>query len=241
MNLRATLGALVAALLLIALPTSARAHAVLLDPPPRDDQIKVFPCGGASPTPAGDPQRTVLSAGSTITVQFQETIQHPGYFRIAFSPDGSTGFDDHVLVAMIPDTEGLDYTAQVTLPSTPCDGCSLQLIQCMDGSLPPVATCNNYYSCADIILVGPGGGGTADAGLAPPPDAAPGSSDAGPPAVIGEAPGLGCSTSGRHATPPWLLALLTLGIGSGRRIRTFISGFKARCPAFGRSPKKKSH
>ena len=212
--------------LLVALlvPARAWAHAVMIDPPPRDpDLIKVEPCGGAGPTPAGAASRTRLVAGSTITVHFQETVQHPGYFRIAFTNDGLTGFDQHVLVPMIADGDQLDYTAEVTLPDTPCDSCSLQLIQCMDGALPPVGECFNYYSCSDIVLTGPGGGGGAadasvdaggggDADAGPlPPDAASGN-DPGDPSV-GAAPGLvgACSVGGRGHGPVWP-AVLLLGL-----------------------------
>lgn len=183
MRLRSSTGVFAVLLAGLLVPRAAQAHAVLIDPPPRDpNQIKVFPCGGAGPTAAGSSRRTVLQAGSTITVQFNEFVQHPGYFRIAFSDNGVDGFDQHVLVPMIADTNGSNYTVQVPLPNTPCDNCSIQLIQCMDGSLPPVSSCSNYYSCADVILEAGGGGGGSDAGTPPgpgEPDAAPGSPDAG--------------------------------------------------------------
>jgi uncharacterized protein (TIGR03382 family) len=197
-----------AALLLV--PSLAHAHAVLLDPPPRDpNQIKTFPCGGAGPTAAASAQRTSYAAGSTITVEFSEFVQHPGYFRIAFSPNGLDGFDQHVLVPMIADTNGSHYSVQVTLPNTPCDSCSLQLIQCMDGSLPPVASCSNYYSCADLVLTG--AAGTPDAGPPPPPGTPdadvenpppPGSPDAAPGQTGGTPGGDEGSVSGACTVVP---------------------------------------
>jgi hypothetical protein len=208
---------------------------VLLDPPPRDpNQIKIFPCGGAGPTAAGGAQRTVLQAGSTITVEFSEFVQHPGYFRIAFSDNGVDGFDQHVLVPMIADTDDSHYTVQVPLPSTPCDNCTLQLVQCMDGSLPPVSSCSNYYSCADVILEGPGGSGPPDAGPPPPPgtpDAAPpppGSPDAGtdpgggePQAGTSGPVAGGCSIAGGAAGshPGLLWVLLPLFVALPRLAR----------------------
>ena len=210
-------------LALLLMPTLAHAHAVMIDPPPRDpDEIKIAPCGGVGPTSAGGAQRTRLQAGSTITVTFKETIQHPGYFRIAFSPDGLTGFDEHILVPMIADTDGEDYSAPVQLPTTPCDACSLQLIQCMDATLPPVASCNNYYSCSDIVLTAGPPGTAADAGADAPPDA--GGADLLPP----EPPGLGCSASGRQASPPWPTLLLLVGAVAVARLRHAL-----RRPAFG--------
>src|SRR6266540_3972409 len=215
---------LVLPLLTILFPSLAHAHSVMLDPPPRDpDQIKIAPCGGAGPTPAGAATRTVLEAGSTITVEFAETVQHPGYFRIAFSENGLTGFDEHVLVPMIPDTNGQNYSVQVQLPSTPCDNCSLQLIQCMDGSNPPVSSCSNYYSCSDIVLTsGPGGPPPPDAGTpADPaaPDAGVGAGNPGPgpgPGEGNDGPKIddgvqgGCSMGGRPASHSSALAWFLL-------------------------------
>jgi MYXO-CTERM domain-containing protein len=214
---RASLAAILALVLEAALASSASAHTVMVDPPPRDpDQIKIAPCGGAGPTSAGGAQRTVLEAGSTITVRFAETVQHPGYFRIAFSPDGLTGFDQHILVPMIADTGGADYAVQVHLPSTPCDHCSLQVIQCMDGSLPPIAECSNYYSCSDVILTGPGGEpGAADAG---PGSADGASSDPG--GAPAEAPSLfGCTIAPHAPASPWLVVAALLGCFEMRRRR----------------------
>ena len=220
-------------LAIVLAPALAQAHAVMLDPPPRDpNQIKIFPCGGAGPTPAGSSLRTTLQAGSTITVEFAETVQHPGYFRIAFSPDGLTGFDQHVLVPMIADTNGSHYTAQVQLPSTPCDNCSLQLIQCMDGAMPPVASCSNYYSCSDLVLTaGPGGGGGGADASVPGGGPGPGAPDAGGGGPGGDPdpgaadPGVtGACAIGMPGRPeagnggPWLgMLLVGVGVVAGMR------------------------
>ena len=109
--------------------------------------IKVGPCGVArTNTPA------VFKAGETITLQWESTIHHQGYFRIAFSPAGDAGFDQNVLLDNVQEFDNRytgEYSAQVTLPSEPCDDCSLQMIQVMLDRSPPT----NYYSCADIQLV----------------------------------------------------------------------------------------
>jgi hypothetical protein len=212
MRLRSSTGVLAALLAAVLAPGVAQAHTVLLDPPPRDpNQIKVFPCGGAGPIAAGSAQRTVFQAGSTITVQFNEFVQHPGYFRIAFSDNGLDGFDDHVLVPMIADTNGSNYTVQVPLPSTPCDNCSIQLIQCMDATLPPVSSCSNYYSCADVILQGPAGPGAPDAG--PPP--APGTPDADVPP--GTDPGGDPQAGSSSGAVSGACTIAAGGTGSGSR------------------------
>lgn len=112
------------------------------------------PCGGVNRTTTA----LVLQSGSTIDVQFEETINHPGYFRIAFSPNADTGFDQNILVANIPEVPSTRfYTQTITLPDIECSDCTLQLIQVMTDRTPPT----NYYSCADIHLT--------TSGTLPPP------------------------------------------------------------------------
>ncbi len=107
------------------------------------------PCGGAARTT----NAAVLQSGSTINVQFEETINHPGYFRIAFSSASDVGFDQNILVANIPEvTASRFYTQSITLPDIECNDCTLQLIQVMTDRNPPT----NYYSCADIQLTASG-------------------------------------------------------------------------------------
>ena len=105
--------------------------------------------------------------GATITVTWDETIDHPGHFRISFDDDGEDdfvdpdGFDDvsggpTVLMDGIADrsVRGGDatYTQQVTLPDVECENCTLQLIQVMSDK-PPYGDGNDiYYQCADIVL-----------------------------------------------------------------------------------------
>ncbi|HEY7771608.1 MAG TPA: SCE4755 family polysaccharide monooxygenase-like protein [Marinagarivorans sp.] len=109
------------------------------------DDIKTGPCGAArTSNPA------VFKTGETVTLQWEATINHRGYFRIAFSPANDEGFDNHVLLDNIPERTGTgEYSAEVTLPDEPCDNCTLQLIQVMLDRNPPT----NYYACADIQLL----------------------------------------------------------------------------------------
>ena len=120
--------------------------------PPRSDNdgIKSGPCG-SDPRSANPP---VFSPGQQIIVEWEETINHPGYFRIAFSPADDQGYDDNVLYQVDDNQNDLNvphnYSATITLPDTECQNCSLQLIQYMTERDPP----SMYYSCADIQLVG---------------------------------------------------------------------------------------
>jgi hypothetical protein len=174
------------ALTVVLAPTLAHAHAKLVDPPSRTDTDanKSGPCDNAHPP---DAPRTTFAPGQTIEVEWLETVDHVGHFRLAFSPDGENGFDDHVLIAEIADGDDQTprtVTATVTLPNVTCDNCALQLIQCMqDGGGPD---CSNYYSCADIRL----------AGDAPP------AVDAGPPGDEVDAGDNGGDGADDGTTPP---------------------------------------
>jgi uncharacterized protein (TIGR03382 family) len=156
------------AAILLALPSLASAHILMTSPTPRSDSdsLKTGPCGNVAPT--GSP--AVFGVGETITLTWLETVDHPGYYRVAFSPGGDAGYDDNVLLDDIADVQCTSapcpYEAQVVLPTTPCQGCSLQLIQYM-GTAPPYSL---YFSCADITLLdgplpdGGIGGGNDDGG-----------------------------------------------------------------------------
>jgi len=106
------------------------------------------PCGGVPRT--NTPK--VLKSGDVVTVEYEETIFHNGYFRIAFSPAADAGFDQNIFLDNIPhDAMNSRYNAvTITLPNIECADCTLQLIQVMTDSM------TNYYSCADIQLTATG-------------------------------------------------------------------------------------
>jgi MYXO-CTERM domain-containing protein len=148
----------------------AAAHITMLSPAARysSDMQKAPPCGHPDNPPGAGPVAT-YQAGETITVQFEETVNHPGHFRLALDMTGTdtftlpTGFDDfynspEVILDDIPDMAGGVYSVDVTLPDTPCDPCTLQLIQVMDdGSWGP-GDSDLYFNCADIVIEGSGAG-----------------------------------------------------------------------------------
>jgi uncharacterized protein (TIGR03382 family) len=78
---------------LLAVPAGyAEAHIHLTKPTPRTDSLqgdqKDQHCGVANQQ--RNPARvSTFKPGDTITVEWMETIQHPGYFRIAFQPAGA--------------------------------------------------------------------------------------------------------------------------------------------------------
>ena len=120
----------------------------ILAPRSTNDGIKSGPCGGI-PRSANP---TVFRPGQQITVEWEETINHPGYYRIAFSPANDQGYDENVLLQVDDEQDDSNvphqYSATITLPNLQCTDCSLQLIQYMTERDPP----SLYYSCADIVL-----------------------------------------------------------------------------------------
>ena len=120
----------------------------LLVPRNNDSGIKVGPCGGL-PRLA---QSATLVAGETITIEWEETVQHPGHFEFYFSPSGDANFE---LLKMIPDDQDdpktipHQYSTTLKVPSVPCEACTIQLIQVM--TEVPTAP-RPYFSCADIRI-----------------------------------------------------------------------------------------
>lgn len=177
-------------LLLFALP--ALAHIELDAPAPRsnDGDNKWCPCGGggdgtransgcavSDSDPARGPSSGTFAPGATVTLRWRETVGHTGRFRVAFDDDGAdqADFDDNVL-ADIADPAGGDgntgagnqWSIDVTLPETPCEGCTLQLVQVMNGNpddpVPSLFGTSTYYQCADLVIAE--GGATRGSGNA---------------------------------------------------------------------------
>lgn len=151
----------------------AASHTVLVDPAPitPNDDAKTTPCGctfggGTIPCPTNYAIET-YQVGQQITVTWNETIDHTGDFRISFSalpPEQVTGaaMDGATLQATFPDDQAGGLVSQTfTLPTTPCDPCTLQVRQFMEGAASPY-----YYTCAAIRIVdgGAGAGGAAATG-----------------------------------------------------------------------------
>jgi hypothetical protein len=161
-------------LLVVALAAPAAAHIGLLYPPSRygDSVLKEGPCGATGGTRSGNV--TELESGARIDVTWDEYVDHPGHFRVAFDVDGDDDFVDPaclsgcntrspeiatysnptVLLDGIADTaDGGLSTVTLTLPDVECDRCTLQVIQVMYDK-PPYEVGGNdlYYQCADLIL-----------------------------------------------------------------------------------------
>lgn len=158
--MKSTLLSAAVALSALALSQTTQAHTLLVDPPPltSNDGAKSGPCGcevGGEPPCSADYKTTELKAGQQITVTWKETIQHTGKFRLAFSSKPVTAVSGADLEANIlydkadqNSMAGATLTASITVPSTPCESCTLQLRQLMEGAANPY-----YYSCASIRIV----------------------------------------------------------------------------------------
>jgi hypothetical protein len=126
--------------------------------PPRSNStgLKDAPCGGVART---DTARAI-TPGQMLTVEFEETIQHPGRFEIRLLGPGDQPIAGMTapLVTVQDDQNGNiangnnhQFTAQVPIPNTPCLDCSLQLIQVMTEN---PANPSFYYSCTDVSVGG---------------------------------------------------------------------------------------
>ncbi|MCB9756453.1 MAG: lytic polysaccharide monooxygenase [Myxococcales bacterium] len=152
-----------AALLAASTPALAHAHLRLLEPAPRhSDSLKVGPCGADED--ARGVEYTRFEPGETITLRWDEYIDHPGWYRVSFDADGTDDFvdpaapDDYnnnasILLDNIPDRDGGgEYEVEVTLPDITCGGCTIQVIQVMLDKSPFGDGNDLYYQCADVVL-----------------------------------------------------------------------------------------
>lgn len=148
----------------VAIAAPAAAHIKLDSPAPRTDALKAGPCGAAGST-RGTNISTFLP-GQTITVEWDETVDHPGHYRISFDTSGTDAFPDPVqpddnfpttLVDQIADKNGGHYTQDVTFPNIECDNCTLQLVQVMTVAVPYNSF---YFQCADLVLSADAGSGS---------------------------------------------------------------------------------
>jgi hypothetical protein len=173
---------------LVAVPTIASAHALLVNPVPRttdstNQSLKVAPCGatadGLTPKVKGMPVAQ-FDAGATIKLDYKETVDHRGCFIFQLSSTGDDkNFQNLKLTngqnAQVADPLGGtgNHSTEVVLPAgVTCQNCTLRMLQVMLGADCPAnqdpTNTSNYYSCADIRI-----GNFADAGAimdAGPPD-----------------------------------------------------------------------
>ncbi|MBX7116786.1 MAG: lytic polysaccharide monooxygenase [Myxococcaceae bacterium] len=245
---------LYAAAVLLVLSFDASAHFVLSEPPSWTNQSaagdpqKSAPCGQDDPGVPAEQTHvvTVVDEGSMLSITVNETIFHPGHFRVQIAQNpqslladppvtvgdtacGSTVIDSSPTLPLLGDGL-LSHTSKLNGPQTfkvqlpagfTCDGCMLQVVQFMSShGLNDPGGCF-YHHCANVTVrpLARVDGGPTDAGL--PVDAGtPMMNDAGPTVLadggMGQVPQGGC---GCRAGPGALLALAALALLTKRRSR----------------------
>jgi hypothetical protein len=137
---------------------------------------KTGPCGGSTVTETG--AVTTYRAGQEITVSWQETVPHPGHFRISLARDRADLIDPAVETSNGDGVSGMSisaeimnpvaypvladglfpretvpapepFTTTVTLPDETCESCTLQVIQFMAQHGPGYF----YHHCANVNVV----------------------------------------------------------------------------------------
>ncbi|MEY2934589.1 MAG: hypothetical protein RL033_5338 [Pseudomonadota bacterium] len=110
--------------LVASVSSSAHAHITLMNPPSwveegeRGDPQKQGPCG-AAPGGNGVVQTNIVTSyrpGETIMVTWQETVAHPGHFRISLAPDRAMFSDPVVTTTDGNGTSGNSISAAIMSP-----------------------------------------------------------------------------------------------------------------------------
>jgi len=181
--------AFVSAVLVAAVPAVTHAHFKLMEPASwiveddRGDPQKGFPCGGSN-TDAGKPSYAVTQAvgGSKLHLKVQETIYHPGHYRIALAVNslselpvdpkatteaGANGqprsLSGEIMnpVAMPVLADGLfphqakldaPLETDVQLPNISCKKCTLQVVQFMEQHGANNPGNYTYHHCATVQI-----------------------------------------------------------------------------------------
>ena len=177
------------AALIAALPTLAAAHFKLIEPVSwlleneRGDPQKAGPCGGSN-TDWGKPSYAIGKAtgGQKLHVKVQETIYHPGHYRVALAVNSPTELPadpetetvntergprsvsakietpPHMpLLAdgLWPHTAKIDapLEADVQLPNISCRKCTIQVVQFMAEHGANNPGNYSYHHCAELQIV----------------------------------------------------------------------------------------
>jgi hypothetical protein len=102
--------------------STSSAHLVLLEPPSWvvEDSLgnpqKEAPCGGSGSDVSPSELVSTYRAGSIITVRWQETVGHPGHFRISLAKDRKDLVDPPVLTTAADGATGVSISADIEDP-----------------------------------------------------------------------------------------------------------------------------
>ena len=178
----------VLSVVLLLVPVATQAHFKLLAPASwiiedeRGDPQKAAPCGGTN-TDFGKPSWAVTQAtgGSALHIRVQETIYHPGHYRVALAVNSPTELPvDPKATTMDSDrgprsvsaeimspvqppvlADGLfvhqakadsPFETDVTLPNINCRRCTIQVIQFMEQHAVNNPGMFTYHHCATVQI-----------------------------------------------------------------------------------------
>jgi hypothetical protein len=152
---------------LLSAPPPGQAANTFMSPKPRDTETG-YKLGRGDMPPCGNNTASATLAqftqGQKIKFQWEETINHPGYFMFQLSKDG---VNFTTIGEYIDDQNGGNNTPHlypsaaqanflVTLPAdVTCEKCVIRFIQHMDDIKAVHANVldgNDYFSCADIKI-----------------------------------------------------------------------------------------
>jgi len=176
------------ALLVVVVPAAAYAHFKLLEPASwlvesdRGDPQKAGPCGGTN-TDYGTPSYVIgkVTGGQKLHIKVQETVYHPGHYRVALAvnsptelpldPEATTIDSDRgprsvsaviqnparmpVLAdGLFVHTSKVDapLEADVQLPNINCPKCTLQVVQFMAEHGVNNPGMYTYHHCAELQI-----------------------------------------------------------------------------------------
>jgi hypothetical protein len=178
----------IAAILIAVVAPIASAHFKLLEPQgwlvedERGDPQKMAPCGGTSDD-AGKPSNALnkVSGGQKLHVKIQETIYHPGHYRISLAVNSRAELPADPVVATEPTDRGprsisaaiqnpvkppvladglFAHTSRPTgfwetdidIPNINCAHCTLQIIEFMAQHGLNKDGDYSYHHCADLQI-----------------------------------------------------------------------------------------
>jgi hypothetical protein len=253
--IRLTVAALVLSAAGVLVPSAAHAHFILQTPASwaaQDDfggPQKSPPCGQSDPGQAASPTGMVtpLTPGQTVTITINETIAHPGHYRVVLSESGQAGLPaDPPVTPVGADPCGstviqnppvypvladgmLTHTSAFSVPQSftvtiptnvTCTNCTLQVVEFMSNHGAPCF----YHHCANVTIQAGGGtggtggpGGSSGAGGRGGTTGAGGSADAGTGEGGGSSSGCGCALGDARISLG--AVLLVLAVLARRRFR----------------------
>jgi hypothetical protein len=176
------------ALLVVIVPAAAHAHFKLIEPASwiieneRGDPQKAGPCGGTN-TDYGKPSFiiTKVQGGSMLHLKIQETIYHPGHYRVALAVNSPLELPVDAAVETIATEKGprsvsaaimnpvkmplladglfvhtakpeAAYEADIRLPNINCKKCTLQVAQFMADHALNNPGGYSYHHCAELQI-----------------------------------------------------------------------------------------